>query len=148
MARNGGRNENYDFGFDNFKKTTQQSSKQWKAYNAVSRYEIEPKLVDWYYPTENYLESRAERFISGPASTKNNKVLDFDINTPRHRIDDHAIAISNAALLDKLFPVIFPPESYFEPGELDVINGYQNPLKASCRQNIGLFLTLAYKKTF
>lgn len=75
-------------------------------------------------------------------------MLDFDINTPRHRIDDHAIAISNAALLDKLFPEIFPPESYFEPGELDVINGYQNPLKASCRQNIGLFLTLAYKKTF
>jgi hypothetical protein len=103
------------------------SKEEWKIYDATSRYEIRPDLVKWYYPPESYL-----------------KELDLDLDRPQHTLDDEAINLSNIKVLEELVPEITPPDSYFQKEELEIIESWNNPLRAPCRHHFGLFTSLSY----
>ena len=135
-------------------RTMNQSKEQWRVYNATSRYQIDPKLVEWYYPAEDYLKkmSKANTFETEEKDFEKADDEDFFFynnkddfgGVPRYKLDDYAIRMSNSKVLDKLIPKISPPDTYFEPGELAVINSDDNPLRTPCRHIFSmLFISLA-----
>ena len=143
----------------NVERLLENTVKDWRVYNATSRYEIKPDLVEWFYPPKNYLKNvdNAVRFEGdddnnyygyegggGDGEKQDDGSVTFDEDgTPRYVIDDRAIRIHNVKVLDKLVPNIVPKDSYFEPGELDIIESVDNPFRAPCRHHFGLFIRLA-----
>jgi hypothetical protein len=137
------------------------STAEWRAYNATSRYEIDPELVNWYYPAENYLK-KSDNMVRFDGDDENyyynyngeddvvaaddasggdgGKQSTDERGIPRHVIDDRAIRISNSKVIKKLVRKRVPTDSYFQPGELAVIESYDNPFRAPCRHVFGLFI--------
>ena len=109
----------------NIDKIGKQTAKEWKIYDATSRYEIRPDLVKWYYPDEKFI--------------KDNNLQNDD--EEQHVVDDKAIKLSNDIILTDLVPKITPPDSYFEEEELRIIESWDNPLRAPCRKFFGKIKT-------
>jgi len=128
------------------------SKSQWRAYKATSRYDINPELIDWFYPPADYMtkwktdnvarfEGDDENFYynyDGEEDLKGEKIL-YEDGIPRHVVDDRAIRLSNIEVLKELVPKVVPSDSYFEPGELAVIESLDNPFRAPCRHIFGIF---------
>ena len=96
-------NDGFEQSSKNIDRVGRQSKEEWKVYNAISRYQIRPDLVKWYYPDEEIIDKQM---------TKD--------GADRHYIDDIAIRESNEIVLKDLVPEIIPEASYFQPQERPV----------------------------
>ena len=134
----------------NVEKVMKQTNSQWRAYNAVSRYEIDPNLMDWFYPKNERTTNKNAVLFEGDDDNLHYDFDDKDVENmesvdgvPQHRIDDRAIRLSNNSVIKRLVPKKIPPDSYFEEGELAVIESYNNPMRSPCRHVFGLFTSLS-----
>ena len=137
----------------NVEKVMRQTKSEWRAYNAVSRYEIDPNLMDWFYPKNEQNTKKRDVLFEGDDDNlhydfedKDDENIEYVDGVPQHRIDDRTIRLSNNNVVKRLVPHIIPPDSYFEKGELAVIESWNNPMRSPCRHVFGLFTSLTNLK--
>ena len=129
---------------ENVDKLLENKPKDWRVYNATKRYELNPDEIKWFYPLEERKNTRVRFEGDDENFYYNYDEKDGAAGSPRYRIDDHAITLSNIKVLDKHVEKIVPEDSYFEPGELAIIESHYNPFRAPCRHVFGLFTRMAY----